>query len=148
MTKKDCKKYGLLSPEIAESDSRSLGHSLCRYGGSMLNKNTSQNTLSACTHNDRSSNRPLVGLKSSKPQISHKHPSRICFLTPGWHITHDLNLLSLTMGKNSNVSSNKCVCTTIMAFKTNQLQVTTYQSQANAIIELVQKLRTVNDMLS
>jgi hypothetical protein len=47
------------------------------------------------------------------------------------------------MGANSNVSSNKCV--TIMALKPNQLQITTYQPQANAIIERVHKV--VNDML-
>jgi hypothetical protein len=45
--------------------------------------------------------------------------------------------------KNSNVSSDKCV--TIMALKSNQLQVTTYHPQANAIIERVHKV--VNDML-
>jgi hypothetical protein len=78
-----------------------------------------------------------------KPQISQQHPSRVCFITPIWHITRDLNLLSLTMGANSNMSSNKCV--TIMALKPNQLQVTTYNSQANAIIERVHKV--VNDML-
>jgi hypothetical protein len=52
---------------------------------------------------------PLVGLKLSKPQISQQHPSRICFMTPGWHVTRELNLLSLTMGMwaNSNVSPKK-----------------------------------------
>jgi hypothetical protein len=61
--------------------------------------------------------------------------------------TRELNLLSLTMGveENSNVSSNKCVCKTIMALKPNQLQVTTNRPQANAIIERVHK--GVNDML-
>jgi hypothetical protein len=117
MTKKDHtrKKYGLLPPKIAESDTQSLGHGLCGSGGSIYNKDTSQNTLylPACTHNDRSSKTPLAGLKLSKPQINQQHPSRICFITPGWHVTRDLNLLSLTMGVNSNVSSNKCV--TIMA---------------------------------
>jgi uncharacterized SAM-binding protein YcdF (DUF218 family) len=77
-----------------------------------------------------------------KPQISQQHPSRICFITPGWHITRDLNLLSLTMGvlANSNVSSIKCVYNTIMALKPNQLQVTTYHPQASAIIERVHKV--------
>jgi hypothetical protein len=67
--------------------------------------------------------------------ISQKHPSRICFITPGWHVTRDLNLLSLTMGlwANSNVSLNKCV--TIISLKSNQLQVTSHNPQANAIIE-------------
>jgi hypothetical protein len=47
------------------------------------------------------------------------------------------------MGANSNVTSNKCV--KIIALKPNQLQVTTYHPQANAIIERVHKV--VNDML-
>jgi hypothetical protein len=55
------------------------------------------------------------------------------FITLGWHVTRDLNLLSLTMGANSNVSSNKCVHKTIMALNPNQLQVTTNHPQANAL---------------
>jgi hypothetical protein len=66
------KKYGLLPPKIAESDILSLDHGLCGSGGSIYNKDTSQNTLSACTHNDRSSYQSLVGLKLSKPQISQR----------------------------------------------------------------------------
>jgi hypothetical protein len=46
MTKKERKKYGLLPPKIAESDTVSLGHGLCGSGGSIYNKDTSQNTLS------------------------------------------------------------------------------------------------------
>jgi hypothetical protein len=65
------------------------------------------------------------------------------FITRGWHVSRNLNLLSLIMGANSNLSSNKCV--TIMALKPNQLQVTTYHLQSNAIIERVHKV--VNDML-
>jgi hypothetical protein len=86
-------------------------------------------------------------LKLSKPQISQQHPSRICFVTPGWHVTRDFNLLSFTMreGANSNVSSNKCVYKTIMALRPNQLQITTYHPQANAIIERLPKV--VSDML-
>jgi hypothetical protein len=41
------------------------------------------------------------------------------------------------------MSSNKCV--TIMALKSNQLKVTTYHKQTNAVIERVHKF--VNDML-
>jgi hypothetical protein len=122
-----------------------MDHSLYGSGGSIYNKDTSQNTLSACTHNDRVSNGTHAGLKLLKQQISQQHTSRICFITPGWHVTRDLNLLPFTMGVlgNSNVSSNKCV--TIMTLKPNQLQVTTYHPQANAIIERVHKV--VNDML-
>jgi hypothetical protein len=147
MTKKERKKYGQLLPKIEESDTQSLVHGLCVSCGYIYNKDTSQNTLSACTHNDRSRNTPQVGLKLLKSQISQQHPSRICFITPGWHITRDLNLLSLTMGlwANSNLSSNKGVCKTIMALKPNQLQVTTNTAQANAIIERNHKV--VNDML-
>jgi hypothetical protein len=47
--------------------------------------------------------------------------------------------------ENSNVSSNKCVDKTIIALKPNQLQLTTINPQANAIIERVHKV--INDML-
>jgi nitrogenase subunit NifH len=46
---------------------------------------------------------------------------------------------------NSKVTSNECVCKTIMELKPNRLQVTTYHPQANAIIERVHTV--VNDML-
>jgi hypothetical protein len=100
MTKKERKKYGLLPRKMIESDILPLVHGLCGFGGCICNKDTSQNTLSACTHNDRSRNTTKVGLKLSKSQISQQHPSRICFITPGWHVTRDLNLLSLKMGVN------------------------------------------------
>jgi hypothetical protein len=134
MTKKENnrKKYWLLPPKIAESDTvSSLDHGLCGSGRSIHNKDTSQSILSTCTHNDRSRNTTLDGLKLSKPQISQQHSPRICFITPGWHVTHDLNLLSLTMGMqaNSNVSSSKCVYKTIMALKPNKLQVTASRPQ-------------------
>jgi hypothetical protein len=66
-------------------------------------------------------------------------------MTPGWHITRNLNLLCLKMGiwTNANVNSNKCV--TIMSLKPNQPLVTTINPLANAIIERVHKV--VNDML-
>jgi hypothetical protein len=41
------KKYGLLPPKIAESDTVSPGHGLCGSDGSIYNKDTSQNTLSS-----------------------------------------------------------------------------------------------------
>jgi hypothetical protein len=87
----------------------------------------------------------LVGLKLSKPQISQQNPSRIFFITPGWHLTRDLNSLSLKIGLsvNSNVSSSKCV--TIIALNPNQLQVTTNSPQANTIIERVHKV--IKDIL-
>jgi hypothetical protein len=47
MTKKEKtrKKYGLLPPKIAQSDTVSLGHGMFGSGGSIYNKDTSQNTL-------------------------------------------------------------------------------------------------------
>jgi hypothetical protein len=49
MTKKERKrkKYGMLQPKIAEYDTVSLCHGMCGSGGSIYNKDTSQNTLSA-----------------------------------------------------------------------------------------------------
>jgi hypothetical protein len=73
-------------------------------------------------------------LKLSSPQLSRQHPSRICFITPGWHVTRNLNLLSLTMGANSKLSSNKCVYKTIMALKSNQLH-STIPKQMNSLSE-------------
>jgi hypothetical protein len=70
MTKKERKKYGLLPPKIAESDIVSLVHGLCGSGGTIYNKDTSQNTLSACNHNDRSNSTTQVSLKLSKVKIS------------------------------------------------------------------------------
>jgi hypothetical protein len=49
MTKKEQKrkKYRLLPPKRAESDTLSFGHVLCGSGGPIYNKDTSQNTISA-----------------------------------------------------------------------------------------------------
>jgi hypothetical protein len=70
MTKKEHKKNGLLSLKVAVSDTVTLGHGLCGSGGSIYNKDTIKSTLSACNHNDISSNQVQVGLKFLKPQIS------------------------------------------------------------------------------
>jgi hypothetical protein len=56
MTKKEREKYGQLPHKIAVSDALFLAHGLCGSGRSIYNKDTSQNTLSARTDNDRSSN--------------------------------------------------------------------------------------------
>jgi hypothetical protein len=87
------------------------------------------------------------------PQISQQHPSRICFITPGWHVTRDLNLLFFTMlikensipqfifFDNGNVRQFiREIKQTIMILKPNQLQVTKNHPQANAIIERVHKV--------
>jgi hypothetical protein len=58
MPKKEnsCSTRGLIPPKIEETDTVSLSHGLCGSGGSINIKETSQNTLCACTQNDRSSN--------------------------------------------------------------------------------------------
>jgi type II secretory ATPase GspE/PulE/Tfp pilus assembly ATPase PilB-like protein len=62
------KKYGLLPHKIAESDTLYLVHGMCGSGGttSIYNKDTSQNTLSACTHHDRSSHWLVLNFRSHK----------------------------------------------------------------------------------
>jgi hypothetical protein len=45
-TERTRKKYGLFPPKIAESEIVSLGHGMCGSGGSIHNKDISQNTLS------------------------------------------------------------------------------------------------------
>jgi hypothetical protein len=47
--------------------------------------------------------------------------------------------------ENSNVSSNKCLCKTIMASKPNQAQVTTFNPQVNTIVEHIHNV--VNDLI-
>jgi hypothetical protein len=102
LTKKSLinKTYGLLPTKITESDIVTLGHELCQSDGttSIYNKDNIQNTLSAFNHNDRSSHKSQTCLILPKPQIRQQCPSRDCFKTTGWHITHNLNLLTLTMG--------------------------------------------------
>jgi hypothetical protein len=104
MTKKKTirKKYGLLPSKIEESDILSLGYSLCGSVGYIYNKDTSQNTLSssllAFTMIDPSRNTPQVVLKLLKTQFCQQHTSRACLTTPGWHISCNLKLLSLTFG--------------------------------------------------
>jgi hypothetical protein len=108
MTKKEGvgKKYGLLSPIALESDGVSLSPGLCASGGSLYNKDTIKNTLSGCTQIDRPRETSHAGSKYSKSQIRQQHPSKICFITSGWQVTHDLNFLKFTMvvEVNSNTS--------------------------------------------
>jgi hypothetical protein len=54
-------------------------------------------------------------------------------MTSGWHVTHNLNLLSWKTGADSNLISNKFICRTIMILKPNKLQVTRSRPQANAL---------------
>jgi hypothetical protein len=107
------KNYGLIPPKIVESDTVSLGHDLCGSGGTtfIYNKESIQKTLSAYTYNDKYRNQAQAGLTLSKPQISQQHPSKICFITPGWHVIRELNLIAFKMElwANTSLSSNN-VC--------------------------------------
>jgi hypothetical protein len=128
MTKKNHsnKKYGLLMPKIAESDTESLDHGICGSVRSIYNKN----------HSHTSRNQTQVALKLLKSQISQQHPSWICFITPGWHVTREFNLL-FDNGNNDEFKRpfKKCVCDTIITLMPNQLQITTEHPQLNAIIQ-------------
>jgi hypothetical protein len=95
---------------------------------------TIQSTLSTCTHNDRSRNLTQDWFEfvnatnetaTSITDLFHKKWFA-CYLQPQF-IFFD----------NGNVGKfkHKCVCKTIMALKSNQLQVTTHIIQANAMIE-------------
>jgi hypothetical protein len=144
MTKKERKKYGLLLPKIAESDMLSLGHGLCVSGGYLpftIRTPAKSHSLLALSHKHNTGCFEIVEA-TNKSATSVSIPD--LFITPGLHVIRDLNSFSLIIGMkdNSIVSSKKCV--TIMALKPNQLQVTTYQPQANAIIARVHKV--VNDM--
>jgi hypothetical protein len=50
--KNEHNKDGQLPPKTTESDTQSLCHGLCGSGGSIYNKDNSQNILTACAHND------------------------------------------------------------------------------------------------
>jgi hypothetical protein len=93
MTKKERKKYGPLPPKIAESDSWVM---VCvdLVGPFTIRTPAKTHSLLALTMID-----PATGwFEIVKATISQQHPSRICFITPGWHVTRNLSLLSLTMG--------------------------------------------------
>jgi hypothetical protein len=144
MTKKErtCKKYVLLPPKIAESVTVFLGHGLCGSGGTSqftINTPAKTHSLLALTMID-----PATGWFEIVKATNKSATSIQDLFHNTWLVRYPRpQFISLTIGANSNVSSNKCV--TIMALKPNQLQVITYHPQANAIIERLHKV--VNDML-
>jgi hypothetical protein len=126
MTKNDSnlKIYGFLPPKIAESDISSLGHGLCGSSGTIpftITTPANTHSLLELTMID-----PATGWFAIV-QGTNKSERSIQDLIHNTWLAHyqQPHLLSLTMGANSNLSSNKCVCKTIMAIKPNQLQVTT-----------------------
>jgi hypothetical protein len=117
---------------------------MCRSGGSIYNNDTSQNTLSACTQNDRSSNTQLAGLKLSKTQISQQPETSIQDLFHNtWLARYPRPQFIVfdngNMGEFKRDFKQMCEIT-IMALKPNQLQVTTINPQANKIIERAHKV--------
>jgi hypothetical protein len=81
------KKYGLSPPKKSETDIVQLVHGLCGSIGFIYVKDTIQNTLSVCFHNDRSRNTAKADLKFLNQKISQQRRSRICFTTSkmNWH---------------------------------------------------------------
>jgi hypothetical protein len=126
MTKKERKKHALLPPKIAESDTVSLGHSMCGSGGSIYNKDINKNTLSttmlALTMID-----PATGWFEIV-EATNKSATSI------QDLFHNI-WLACYPRPQFIVFDNGGKFKTIMALKPNQLQVTRYHPQANAIIE-------------
>jgi hypothetical protein len=94
MTKKErtCIKYGLLPPKIAESDAVSLIHGLCGSGGSrpfQIMTQAKTHSMLALTMIDQATG----WFEIIKAQISQQYPSRICFITPGWHVIVEFLIL-------------------------------------------------------
>jgi hypothetical protein len=97
------KKYGLLPPKIAESDPWVMV-SVDMVGPFTIRKQAKIYSLLELTMIDPAINTGWFEIV----EATNKSATSI---TPGWQITRDLNLLSLTMGvsANSNMSSYKCV---------------------------------------
>jgi hypothetical protein len=145
MTKKEHtgKKYGLFLPKIAESDTASLGLGMCGSGGTTpftIRTPAKTHSLLALTMIDPATGWFYIVEATNKSAFATSIQD--LFITPVWHVTRDLNLLSLTMGCVGEFKREfKQMCNiTIMALKPNQLQVTTINPQANAIIERVHKV--------
>jgi hypothetical protein len=131
MTKKERsrKKYGLLPPKIAESDTVSLCHGMSGSGGSIYNKDTSQNTLSSS----------LLALTMIDPATSWFEIVKATnkSATSFQDLFHNIWLARyprpqfIVFDDRSDCESRrefKQMCEiTIMALNPNQLQVTTIQ---------------------
>jgi hypothetical protein len=145
MTKKERKKYGLLPHKIAESDLAFLDHGLCASGGSIYNKDTSQNTLSypllALTMIDSATGWFEIIKATNKSATSRQDLFHNTWLARyPWP-----QFIFFDNGSTVKFKHKFKKCVTIMVLKPNQLQVTTNRPQANAIIDQVHKV--VNDML-
>jgi hypothetical protein len=135
------KKYGLLLPKIPESDPWVM---VCvdLVGPFTIWKPAKTHSLLALTMIDPATGWFEIVEATNKSATSIQdlfHNTWLARYPRPQFIVFDNG----SVWANSNVSSNKCV--TIMALKTNQLQVTTKTAQANAIIERVHKV--VNYML-
>jgi hypothetical protein len=99
MTKKERKKYGLLPPKIAESDTVSLGNDLCESGAThpfTIRTLSKTHSLIALSMIDPESNTGWFEIVKA----TNKSATSIQDLfhnTCGWHITRNLNLLFLTI---------------------------------------------------
>jgi hypothetical protein len=130
------KKYGLLLPKIAESDPWVM---VCVDLVGPFTIRTPAKTQSLLAHIMID---PATGWFEIVEATNKSATSIQDLFHNTWLARYPRpQLLSLIMGANSNVSSNKCV--TIMALKPNQLQ--SHNPQANAIIERVHKV--FNDLL-
>jgi hypothetical protein len=98
--------YGLLPPKIIESDTKFLVHGLCGSGGSSpFTIRTPAKTHSLLAHTMID---PATGWFEIVKATNSSATSIQDLFHNTWlavrHVTRDLNLLSLTMAANSNVS--------------------------------------------
>jgi hypothetical protein len=120
MTKKEqiSKKYGLLPPKIAESDTHPwVMVCVDLVGPFTIRTPAKTHSLLTLTMIDPATGWLEIVEATNKSATSVSIQELFHNIWLSRHVTRDLNLLSLTMGVNSNVSSNKCV--TIMALKPN-----------------------------
>jgi hypothetical protein len=140
MTKKERKKYGLIPPKIAESDTVSMAHGLCGSGGSIYSKDTSQNKLSllSLTMIDPAINTGWFEIveatnKSAASIQDLFHNIWLARYQQPQFIVFDNGSMGKFKREFKQMHDN-------YGIKANQLQVTTYHPQANAIIEQVHKV--------
>jgi hypothetical protein len=89
MTKKERarKKYGLLPPKIAETELGSLDHGLRgSVGTHPFTIRTTDKTYSLLTLTMIDPATGWFEIVEATNKSAKQHPSRICFITPGWHV--------------------------------------------------------------
>jgi hypothetical protein len=142
MTKKNRKKYGLLPPKIAESDSQSLGHGICGSGGPLTIRTPFKtHSLLALTMIDPATGWFEIVKATNKSAASIQdlfHNTWLARYPRPQFIVFD----NVTMGEFKREFKPMCMQDN---YGIKGKPTTSHNPQANAIIERVHKV--VNDML-